>query len=127
MMLSKAPYIAEPGAPEEMSFYAYWIPILGVGMGVYGLLAGLVFATLMAFTQRWRTSIEARPSVVSRFGPRLLCGAAAGLITGLPIYQDAYLLVPFVFGICSALVSTMLYRRALKKARGITTSHWEVL
>jgi uncharacterized membrane protein YfcA len=117
MMLDKTPPIAEPGAPKNISFYSFWIPLMGVGGGVYGLMLGFVFATLMAFTQRWRTSVEVGRSVVSRYGPPLLCGAAAGLITGLPITQTGFVLMFVVFGICSALVSTILDRRTINKDR----------
>ena len=116
LMLGKALPIAESGVkPDNLSFYAIWIPVMGGGASAFGFILGLVFASCMALTERWRASVEARPSVVARYGPRMLCGAIAGGIIGLPLTHDANALIFVGLGLCSAAVSSVMNRRALNK------------
>src|SRR5258707_988598 len=90
LMFAKAPFLAESGArPTSLSFYATWIPFMGFGGAAFGLFLGLIFAALMALTERWRTPAEAKPGIVRRHGPRLLCGAAAGGVIGLALSRDS--------------------------------------
>ena len=115
MMLGRVPPIAESGAkPSELSFYAFWIPILGVAAGAFGFALGLVFSTLMALSAKWRTSVEARPDIFGRYGPRVLCGAAAGGLVALPLFHDANALFFAGLGFLSATVSSAMHWRALR-------------
>ncbi len=117
MMLGKVPPIAESGRkPDDLWFYAFWIPIFAVAAGVLGFALGLLFSVLMALTSNWRTSLEAKPDLLSRFGPRILCGTAAGTLLGLLLigvdYHEVFLFAGL--GLCSAVVSSFLHKRALK-------------
>jgi len=116
MMLGKVPPIAESGAkPDNLWFYAFWIPIFAVAAGVFGFALGLVFSVLMAMTVSWRASPEAKPNLISKFGPRILCGTAAGTLLGLLLIGVDYREV-FVFaglGLCSAVVSSFVHAQSL--------------
>src|SRR5215475_1993630 len=118
MMLARVPPIAESGAkPSELWFYAFWIPIFAVAAGVFGFAMGLLFSVLMALTARWRTPLEAKPSLLGRYGPRILCGTSAGTLLGLLLigvdYREIFLFAGF--GLCSAVVSCFLSMRAVKR------------
>src|SRR5262245_523813 len=117
MMLARVPPIAESGAkPDDLWFYAFWIPIIAVATGVLGLAMGLVFSVLMALSSSWRSPFEAKPNVLSRYGPRILCGTAAGTLLGLLLIGVDYheILLFAALGLCSAVVSSFMHARAVK-------------
>jgi len=117
-MFGKVVPMAESGGkPSDLSFYSFWIPMLGGAAGVFGFALGLVFSCLMALTEKWRASIEARPDVLGRYGPRVLCGAAAGGLVALPLVHDASALLFAGFGACSAAVSGAMHWRAVHSGK----------
>jgi hypothetical protein len=114
MMFGKVPPIAESGGkPSDLSFYSFWIPLLGGATGVFGFALGFVFSCLMALTAKWRASIEARQGVLGRHGPRMLCGAVAGGLVALPLIHDASVFLFAGLGACTAVVSSAMYWRAI--------------
>ena len=116
MMLGKVPPMAESGAkPDNLWFYAFWIPIFAVAAGVFGLALGLVFSVLMALSAGWRASAEVKPGLLSKFGPRILCGTVAGLLLGLLLIRVDYreILVFAGLGFSSAMVSSFVHARSL--------------
>ncbi len=117
MMVAKVPPMAESGAkPDNLWFYSFWIPIFALAAAVFGFALGLLFSGLMALTTTWRSSLEARPDLLSRFGPRILCGTAAGALLGLLLIRVDYREIPLFagLGLCSATVSSFLHTRAFK-------------
>ena len=115
LMLRRAPMIAESGArPQNLSDYAFWIPLMTVVLGLFGFVLGFLFSSLMALTERWRAPIEARVGFLAKYGPRLLCGAVAGGLVCLPITRDgSALFVLVACGFFSAVVSSLRGRRSL--------------
>jgi hypothetical protein len=115
LMLSKYPLIAEPGPrPHDLSDYAFWVPLTSVGLGLFGFALGFLFSSLMALTERWRAPIEARPGLLAKYGPRLLCGAVAGGLICLSITRDgSALFILVACGFFSAAVSSFRNRRRL--------------
>jgi len=113
LTLWKAPIIAESGAKSEnLSDYAFWVPLVFVVLGLFGFVLGFLFSSLMALTERWRVPIEARLGLLAKYGPRLLCGAVAGGLVCLPITRDGSALFVFVAcGFFSAVVSSFKNRR----------------
>jgi hypothetical protein len=83
LMLIKA--IAESGArADDPSFYAFWVPALGLGAAAGGLGIGALYAGLMFLTEDWRLQYEQdTPGMKGRLLPPVVCGAAAGLVPGL--------------------------------------------
>ena len=85
MMLGKtAPFAESGGHPGSVWSYSGWVPAALVFGAVAGLAIGFVYAGLLALTENWRTPYESRPSGVSRYLPKVLCGAAAGMIVTVP-------------------------------------------
>ena len=83
-MLGKV--IARTGAsPDDgFSFYAFWVPALGLGGAAAGLGIGFLYAGLMAITEEWRLQYEQdTPGVKGWLLPPVIGGAASGLIPGL--------------------------------------------
>ena len=113
LMLEKAPPIADSGGkPDNLSFYAFWVPLMSIGLCLFGFVLGFLFSLLMALTERWRAPIEARPGFLAQHAPRLLCGAVAGGLIALPLTRDASPLLVFVAcGFFSALVWSFRNRR----------------
>jgi hypothetical protein len=117
MMIAKVPPIAESGAkPADLSFYAFWIPILGVAAGVFGCGLGLLFSILMALLKKWRSRVESRSDIAGKYGPRLLCGTLAGALVGLIFIGQDYQEIFFFAGLgfCSSVVSCIAQSRAVK-------------
>jgi hypothetical protein len=75
----------ESGArADDLSFYAFWVPALGLGAAAGGLGIGVLYSGLMTITEEWRLQYEQEtPGVKGRLLPPVLCGAAAGLVPGL--------------------------------------------
>jgi hypothetical protein len=128
MMFGRVPIIAEPGAPGNFGFYAFWIPMcLGVA-SVFGVSLGLIYACLMAAIDLWRPRGETTRGNISKgtgklgakfgagYGERLLCGAVAGGMIGWPMLHRWSAMWIVGLGMASALVSGFMSR---PKARGL--------
>jgi uncharacterized membrane protein len=110
MTLGRVPPIAEPGAPSGYAFYVFWIPVcLGAG-SVFGLLLGLIYACLMTAIDLWMPRTETRPSFMTTYGWRLMCGAIAGGAVGFPLTHDWSGMWLVGIGMASALVSGYINR-----------------
>ena len=116
MMLGKVPVIAEPGAPSNISFYAFWIPLCwGVG-AFFGLVMGLIYASLLAALGQL-SAIGTEPGAnesagfMGRYGWRLLCGASAGGAIGFAAIRRPEGLYLALAGVISAAVSGYLNQR----------------
>jgi hypothetical protein len=108
LMLDRTPPFAESGGRSgSILSYAVWVPATGGLAAALGFLLGLVFAILMGVTEGWRSSLAPGPGIVERFGPSVLCGAAAGAIVGLFTGQLGVALVLTVLGAGSAVVSVL--------------------
>lgn len=103
-MFGKAPPFAESGGkPDNVFFYAFWVPIGAVLGTVFGLVLGALFAFLMAMAGKWRQTT--RPADGGTTGSRLVCGAIAGGILGLLITRSAGALIIAAFGVATAIAS----------------------
>jgi len=109
LMLGRAEPIAESGAkPLGLGPYAFWIP-LGFGVAsVFGLLLGLIFASLMAVVDLWWPSAKPRPAWFASYGQRLLCGTVAGGLIGGPLTRDRNAVFFAGLGLVSAAVSSFV-------------------
>lgn len=108
-MFDKVSPIAEPGAPSNIGFYSFWIPMLG-GVGcAFGIALGLLYACLMALLKRWMP--DQSTNFMARNVPRLMCGATAGGVLGLSVTRDANALWFAGLGLCSAVVAGTIKRR----------------
>jgi hypothetical protein len=84
LMLGKIlPFAAAGARPDSFLGHWFWVITLGLGAAAAGLGIGILHAGLMAVTEEWRESVEEAPGLVAKWGPHVLCGAAAGLIPGL--------------------------------------------
>lgn len=87
LMVTRTPVFAESGGkPDEISWYAFWVPIFAIGGLVGGAPAGAVYALLTRWSMRWADLSETKRSV--------LCGAGAALAVGVFAFPMLPLLVP---------------------------------
>ena len=69
---------------DDLSFYAFWVPALGLGAAAGGLGIGVLYAGLLMGTEEWRLQYEQdTPGPKGWLLPPVVCGAASGLIPGL--------------------------------------------
>jgi hypothetical protein len=105
MMLGKVPPIAEPGAPREVWFYAFWIPLCwGVG-ALFGVLLGLPYACLLAAFELWSPPAGSPPGFMTNYGRRLLAGSIAGGAIGFAAFRNWEALHVVAAGVISAAVA----------------------
>jgi uncharacterized membrane protein len=110
MMLGKVPPIAEPGAPRDVWFYAFWIP-LGGGVGaLFGLLLGLLYACLLAVFELLSPLAGSTQNFMANYGRRLVCGAIAGGAIGCATFRNPEGLYVVALGVISAAVAGYLNR-----------------
>jgi len=139
MMFGRVPPIAEPGAPGNFGFYAFWIPTcLGVA-SVFGVLLGLIYGCLMAAMDLWWPRETTRDitkgsgqfaaafasGARTHYGQRLICGALAGGMIGWPMLHGWNALWVAGLGMASALVAGFVGRpkaRAMDLEPGSTDS-----
>ena len=83
LMLLKV--MMESGArADDFSFYAFWVPALGLGAAAGGLGIGVLYGLLMMGTEEWRLQYEQEtPGRKGWLLPPVICGAACGLVPGL--------------------------------------------
>jgi hypothetical protein len=83
MMFSKVPPIAEPGAPSNVAFYSFWIPIGLVSGAGFGLLLGLFYSCVLVASELLLPIRGSSDKFAANYGRRLLCGAIAAAAIGL--------------------------------------------
>src|SRR5215470_3387463 len=116
MMLSKVPPIAEPGAPSNVGFYAFWIPIGLVSGAVFGLLLGLIYGCVLAASELLLPIQGSSHEFPETYGRRLLCGAVAGAAIGLAALRGTEGLYVALAGVTSAAVSGYLNSRRARSS-----------
>ena len=110
MMLGKVPPIAEPGAPGDVWFYAFWIPLCwGVG-ALFGLLLGSLYACLLAAFELLSPPAESSQGFMANYGRRLICGAIAGGAIGFAAFRNPEGLYVVAAGVISAAAAGYLNR-----------------
>jgi hypothetical protein len=113
MMLGKtAPFAESGGHSGSVWSYSAWVPAAAVFGVVAGLAIGFVYGCLLALTENWRRPYESQPSGAGRYIPRVLCGAAAGMIVTVPPFGSRGALIFAALAAGSALAMVALDQRA---------------
>ena len=102
----------ESGArADDLSFYAFWVPALGLGAAAGGLGIGVLYAGLLMGTEEWRLQYEQdTPGPKGWLVPPVVCGAASGLIPGLLVGGIGGALFFALLAGCTAAALTRLER-----------------
>jgi hypothetical protein len=112
LMLLKAVPLGRGPSSDDPSFYAFWVPALGLGAAAAGLGIGFLYAGLMAVTEEWRLQYEQdTPGMKGQLLPPVICGAASGLVPGLLVGGIGGAIF---FALLGAVSATAFTWRALK-------------
>jgi len=96
---------------DDLSFYAFWVPALGLGAAAGGLGIGVLYAGLLMGTEEWRHQYEQDTRGVKGWLlPPVVCGAASGLIPGLLVGGIGGALFFALLAGCTAAAFTRLER-----------------
>jgi len=96
---------------DDLSFYAFWVPALGLGAAAGGLGIGVLYAGLLMGTEEWRLQYEQDTRGVKGWLlPPVVCGAASGLIPGLLVGGIGGALFFALLAGCTAAAFTRLER-----------------
>jgi hypothetical protein len=113
MMLGKtAPFAESGGRPGSIWSYSGWVPAATIFGAVAGLAIGFVYGVLLALTETWRQPYESQPSGAGRYIPRVLCGAAAGMIVTVPPLGSRGALIFAALAAASVLAMAALDKKA---------------
>jgi hypothetical protein len=106
----------EPSAKPDGGI-AFWVPIMIGAAAAAGLGVGVIYTGLLALSAGWRDSLEGDDWKI-RFGPYVLCGAAAGLMAGFLVGGFTGALFFAVLGGCTAGALTWIeLRKSLDEPR----------